>query len=88
MGDTSKFRHQKSDIKQLPYCGPRSLKWPVNFCVIWHFLLGACEMTHIYICMEIITKIKLKISGANAQNFVAADLCIHRINCTHVIKMA
>jgi len=39
-------------MKQVLYWRPLSLVWPMNLTVIWHFLLGACELIYIFICKE------------------------------------
>jgi cytidine deaminase len=42
----------------------------VNLTVIWRFLLGACELRHIFVCKENTAIVTVKISGATAQNLV------------------
>jgi hypothetical protein len=36
--------------KQVPNWGPAITEWPVNFTVIWPFLLGARKLTDILLC--------------------------------------
>jgi hypothetical protein len=66
---------QKGDMKQDPYCGPTAVQWPVSLAVIWRFLLGACEMVHIFVLKGKPVIIVLKIWGKN-KNSVAMNLCI------------
>ena len=51
-GVTSKFSCHKSDTKQVPHWGLTVLESPVNLTVIGCFLLGACELIHIFVCEE------------------------------------
>jgi hypothetical protein len=58
-------RRQEGDTKQVPYWGRAILYWPVDVTVIWRFLLGACELIHIFVCKEKKTAIiTLQILGA------------------------
>ena len=41
---------QKGDMKKVPCWGLKILKCPVNLTFIWRFLLGACELMHIFAC--------------------------------------
>jgi hypothetical protein len=37
-------------MKQIPCWGPTIREWTVDITVIWCFLLGACELMHIFAC--------------------------------------
>jgi len=41
-------KRQKGD-DQFAYCGPKIMQYPLNLRVILRFLLGACELIHIFI---------------------------------------
>jgi hypothetical protein len=56
-------RRQKADMKQFPYRGPTILGRPVNHTVTWRFVLGACELIHMFVCKEKAAVIMLKILG-------------------------
>jgi hypothetical protein len=45
--------------------------WPVNLIIVWHFLFGAGEMIHIFICKEKTAIIMVKILRDILQNSVA-----------------
>ena len=42
-------RCQEDDIKQVLYWGVTVLEWPVNLTLVWWFLLGACELIHLFV---------------------------------------
>jgi hypothetical protein len=42
-------RCQEGDMEHVP---STVLVWPVNLAVIWHFLIGACELIHILYVRE------------------------------------
>ena len=58
-------------MKQAPYCGPTIMDRSANLTVIWRFLLGECELTHVFACKEKTAVITLEILGVTVQNLVA-----------------
>lgn len=65
---------------KFPYWGHRSLDWPVNCTVIWHFLLGACELK-LLCAREKTAQLMLKIHSAPIPNFVAwASCCLEFVH--------
>jgi hypothetical protein len=49
---TSKFQVPEDWHVEVSYWRPTILGWPVDFTVIWCFLLSVCELIHISICKE------------------------------------
>jgi hypothetical protein len=74
-------------MKQVSYWGPTLMQWPVTLTVIWRFLLGACELTHIFACKERkcsnyaenIRRHRKKFKPPGRQR--ARNLCIRDIRC-------
>jgi len=56
---TPEVRHKGNSVPE-----NRVLKWPVNFTVVWRFMLGARELMHIFVCKGISAVITQKILGA------------------------
>jgi len=67
----------KGRMKQIPYWGLQILEWPVNLTVNCNFLLDACELIHILMCVE-----KTALRGCERERVVMA-LTIH--SYTHSI---
>jgi hypothetical protein len=66
---------QKCDTKEtLPE--NKVLEWPVNFTVVWRFMLGARELVHIFVCKGKSAVITQKILGAPYKFLKYEQMCL------------
>jgi hypothetical protein len=54
----------------------RVLKWPVNFTVVWRFMLGARELVHIFVCKGKSAVITQKLVGAPYKFYIYKQTCL------------
>jgi hypothetical protein len=58
-------------MKQAPYSGPTIMDRSANLTVIWRFMLGACELTHVFAFKGKTAVITLEVLRVTVQNLVA-----------------